>query len=173
MKKTFLFLTIFLTILTQNLMASDTLHLKLKDGTVVIETFPEIAPNHVNRIKELIEQKFYDGIVFHRVIDGFMVQTGDPTGDGTGGSGQNLKAEFSNIPHERGILSMARAYDPNSADSQFFIMLEDSPHLDGQYTVWGKVISGIEFVDNIKKGSQFDNGTVDNPDKIISFSIAQ
>jgi len=146
--------------------------LELKDGSVKIELFPEIAPNHVARIKELSKEGFYDGIVFHRVIPGFMAQTGDPTGTGRGGSGKNLEAEFSSIKHERGILSMARAMDPNSADSQFFIMLEDSPHLDGQYTVFGKVISGMEYVDNIKKGNIADNGSVDNPDKIISLKLA-
>lgn len=145
--------------------------LELKDGSVKIELFPEIAPKHVSRIKELSKEGFYDGIVFHRVIPGFMAQTGDPTGTGRGGSGKNLEAEFSDIKHERGILSMARAMDPNSADSQFFIMLEDSPHLDGQYTVFGKVISGMEYVDNIKKGNIANNGSVDNPDKIISLKL--
>jgi peptidylprolyl isomerase len=145
--------------------------LQLKDGVVKIELFPEIAPNHVARIKELTKNKFYDGIVFHRVIAGFMAQTGDPTGTGRGGSGKNLQAEFSSVKHERGILSMARAMDPDSADSQFFIMLEDAPHLDGQYTVFGKVIEGMEFVDNIKKGSSANNGSVTNPDKIISLKL--
>ena len=120
------------------------IYLELKDGRVVIETLPDLAPNHVARIKELVRQGFYDGIVFHRVIDGFMAQTGDPTGTGTGGSGKNLDAEFSAEPHVRGILSMARAQDPNSADSQFFIVFDDAKFLDRQYTVWGRVIEGME-----------------------------
>lgn len=148
------------------------LYMKLKDGVVVIETFPDVAPKHVSRIKELVKSGFYDGLTFHRVIDGFMVQGGDPDGNGTGGSGQNIEAEFSDIPHERGILSMARASDPNSADSQFFIVTHDSRFLDGNYTVWGKVISGMEFVDKIKKGSERNNGSVSNPDKIIWFKLA-
>ena len=119
------------------------IYLELKDGRVVIETLPDLAPNHVARIKELVRQGFYDGIVFHRVIDGFMAQTGDPTGTGTGGSGKNLDAEFSAEPHVRGILSMARAQDPNSADSQFFIVFDDAKFLDRQYTVWGRVIEGM------------------------------
>jgi peptidylprolyl isomerase len=133
---------------------------------------PDLAPNHVKRIKELVRKKFYDGIVFHRVIDGFMAQTGDPTGTGMGGSGQNLKAEFSSEPHVRGTVSMARAQDPNSADSQFFIVLADSHFLDGQYTVWGKVTKGMEFVDMIKKGNPNDNGSVSDPDKIITMRVA-
>jgi peptidylprolyl isomerase len=150
----------------------DILHLNLKDGRVVIQMRPDLAPKHVARIKELVRKGFYDGVVFHRVIDGFMVQTGDPTGTGMGGSGQKLKAEFSKEPHMRGICSMARAMDPNSADSQFFIMLAQSSHLDGQYSVWGKVTSGMEFVDMIKKGDQSDNGKVSDPDKIISVQVA-
>lgn len=149
----------------------NTLYLELKDGRVVIELYPDVAPNHVARIKELVREKFYDGIVFHRVIEGFMAQGGDPTGTGTSGSGKNLKAEFSDIKHVKGIMSMARSANPDSADSQFFIMFDDSPHLDGQYTVWGKVIEGIEFVDNIKRGSGM-GGEVNNPDKIISFKVA-
>ena len=147
---------------------SNLLQMELKNGIVEIELLPELAPKHVQRIKELVASKFYDGIVFHRVIDGFMAQTGDPTGTGMGGSGKNLNAEFSQEPHLRGTLSMARAANPNSADSQFFIVLDDAPHLNGQYTVFGKVTKGMEFVDQIKKGSQFDNGKVENPDKIIS-----
>ena len=141
--------------------------LQLKDGNVVIEMLPEKAPNHVARIKELARKGFYDGIVFHRVIEGFMAQTGDPTGTGMGGSGQNLKAEFNDQPHLRGVLSMARAGDPDSADSQFFICFKDSRFLDGQYTAWGKVISGMEFVDNITRGEP-----PANPDKIISLKVA-
>ena len=147
-------------------------YMKLQYGTVVVELFPEKAPKHVAQIKHLIRKGFYDGLTFHRVIDGFMAQGGDPKGDGTGGSGTTIPAEFSNIPHKRGILSMARAQNPNSADSQFFIVLKDSPFLDGQYTVFGRVISGMEFVDNLKKGSPSQNGMVVNPDKIISMAIA-
>ena len=148
----------------------NTLVMELKDGTVIINMLPELAPNHVARIKELVRSGFYDGLLFHRVIDGFMAQTGDPRGDGTGGSGKNLDAEFSDEPHVRGVLSMARAQDPNSADSQFFIVFEDSSWLDGQYTVWGSVKEGIEFVDLIKRGDG-QNGQVTNPDKIISMKI--
>ena len=147
-------------------------YMKLKDGMVVIELFPDKAPKHVEQIKRLVRSGFYDGLTFHRVIDGFMVQGGDPKGDGTGGSGKKIPAEFSKVPHKRGILSMARAQDPNSADSQFFIVLKDSPFLDGQYTVFGRVISGMEFVDKIKKGNPSQNGTVLNPGKIISMAIA-
>ena len=155
--------------------------LKLKDGDVVIELFNDIAPNTIERIKKLASEKKYDGVVFHRVIKGFMAQTGDvqfgnsqsPNFDlsraGTGGSEYpDLKAEFSSIPHERGTLSMARSSDPNSANSQFFICFESAPHLDRQYTVFGKVIEGMENVDNITRGDG-SNGSVTNPDKIISF----
>lgn len=145
--------------------------LELPYGVVEIELMPDVAPNHVARIKELTRQGFYDGIVFHRVIPGFMAQTGDPTGTGTSGSGQNLKAEFSKTPHVRGIVSMARAMDPNSADSQFFIVFEDAPHLNDQYTAFGKVTKGMEYVDQIKKGSS-GSGIVTNPDKIVSMKIA-
>ena len=148
------------------------LYLELKDGRVVIELLPDVAPNHVARIKELARQGFYDGLKFHRVIDGFMAQTGDPKGNGTGGSGQNIKAEFNAEKHSRGALSMARAQNPNSADSQFFIVLADSLFLDGQYTVWGRVTSGMEFVDGIKKGSKSDNGAVSDPDTIVSLKVA-
>jgi len=142
-------------------------YIKLKDGTVKVELLPKIAPNHVKRIKTLIASGFYDEIVFHRVIDGFMVQTGDPTGTGTGGSDlPDLKAEFSDISHKRGTLSMARSMNPNSGNSQFFIVTDNSPHLDGQYSAFGKVIEGMEFVDNIKKGYG-GNGMVDDPDKMI------
>jgi len=148
------------------------LYLDLKDGRVVIELRPDLAPHHVARIKELVRQKFYDGIAFHRVIEGFMAQTGDPRGDGTGGSGQKLKAEFSSEPHMRGTLSMARAQSPDSADSQFFICFAPAPFLDGQYTVWGKVISGMDFVDKIKKGSSSRNGSVTDPDRIVTLRVA-
>ena len=150
----------------------NTLYMELEDGRVVIEMRPDLAPNHVSRIKELVREGFYDGVVFHRVIDDFMAQGGDPTGTGTGGSGQNLDAEFSNERHVRGTLSMARSQSPNSADSQFFICFGDVPHLDGQYTVWGKVAEGMEYVDQIKRGAPHDNGLVDNPDKIIRMQVA-
>jgi peptidylprolyl isomerase len=149
----------------------NTLFLELKDGRVTIQLFPDLAPNHVARIKELCREGFYDGIVFHRVIDGFMAQTGDPTGTGMGGSGQNLPAEFNSVRHERGTCSMARAQSPDSADSQFFIVFEAAPHLDGQYTAWGQVVSGMEHVDAIKKGGG-SNGMVDGPDKIVSMKVA-
>lgn len=152
---------------------SNTLHLELKDGIVVIELLPEIAPNHVARIKELASEGFYDGIVFHRVIEDFMAQTGDPTGTGMGGSDKgNIKAEFSVKPHTRGAVSMARANDPNSANSQFFIVLKDSNFLDKNYTLFGYVTEGMQFVDNIKKGDPGRNGKVDSPDKIISLRVA-
>ena len=149
----------------------NTLVLELKDGKVLIELFPDKAPKTVARIKELARQKFYDGIVFHRVIDGFMAQTGDPTGTGMGGSGKNLNAEFNDTPHVRGVVSMARAQDPNSADSQFFIVFKDSKFLDGQYTAFGKVIEGMQYVDNIKKGSEARNGEVTDPDKIVTLRV--
>lgn len=144
--------------------------LKLKTGDVIIQLLPELAPNHVARIKELVSQGFYNGLNFHRVIDGFMVQTGDPRGNGTGGSGKNLNAEFSKEPHLRGIVSMARAQNINSADSQFFIVLQDSKFLDEQYTVFGRVVKGMEHVDQIKKGDPH-SGTVNNPDKILSMEL--
>ncbi len=150
----------------------NTLYLDLKDGRVVIELLPKVAPKHVARIKELVRQGFYDGIVFHRVIDGFMAQTGDPLGTGMGGSGKKLAAEFNSEPHVRGTVSMARAMDPNSADSQFFICFADARFLDRQYTVWGKVVSGMEFVDKIKKGDPNRNGVVYNPDKIVKMQVA-
>ncbi len=155
--------------------------LKLKDGLVKIKLFPDVAPKHVERIKKLADDGKYDNVVFHRVIDGFMAQTGDVkfgnSGSsefnlrmaGTGGSTMpDLTAEFNDVPHERGTLSMARSNDPNSANSQFFICLEPAPHLDRNYTVFGKVIEGMEFVDKIKKGNG-PNGAVTDPDKIISF----
>ncbi len=150
----------------------NTLYLDLEGGRVVIRMRPDLAPNHVARIKELARAGFYDGLAFHRVIDGFMAQTGDPKGDGTGGSGKNLKAEFSDAKHVRGTLSMARAANPDSADSQFFIMLADAPHLDGQYTVWGRVTDGMEHVDQIKLGSSSNNGAVKDPDSIVSMKVA-
>ena len=145
----------------------NTLILETTQGPVTIEMRPDLAPNHVARIKELVREGFYDGIVFHRVIDGFMAQTGCPHGTGTGGSGQKLKAEFNREPHVRGTASMARAANPDSADSQFFICFDDAPFLNKQYTVWGKVTSGMENVDKIKRGEP-----VQNPDKIVSMKVA-
>ncbi len=150
--------------------AENSLVLKLKNGDVVIEMYPDEAPNHVYRIKELVRNGFYNGLKFHRVIEGFMAQTGCPLGTGTGGSGKKLKAEFNRIPHKRGTVSMARAMDVDSADSQFFICFADCPWLNGQYTVWGEVTSGMEYVDAIKKGNGA-NGMVDNPDEIVSLAV--
>ena len=150
----------------------NTLYLDLQSGRVVIQMFPDVAPHHVARIKELTRKGFYNGLAFHRVIPGFMAQTGDPLGDGTGGSGRQLKAEFSNKPHLRGTVSMARASDPDSADSQFFICFAPAPFLDGQYTVWGRVVSGMEFVDKITAGSRFNNGAVSNPSRIVRMQVA-
>lgn len=154
-----------------NVDPENTLLMQLKDGTVTIRLRPDLAPNHVARIKELTRQGFYDGTPFHRVIDGFMAQGGDPTGTGTGGSGKNLNAEFSSAHHVRGTVSMARAASPNSADSQFFICFAPAPFLDGQYTIWGEVVDGMQFVDNIKKGDSDNNGSVTNPDKIVSMRV--
>jgi cyclophilin family peptidyl-prolyl cis-trans isomerase len=151
-------------------MANDpenTLILETTKGKATIKLRPDLAPGHVARIKELTRQGFYDGIVFHRVIDGFMAQTGDPTGTGMGGSGKKLKAEFSREPHKRGTASMARAQDPNSGDSQFFICFADARFLDGQYTVWGEVTEGMENIDRIKRGEP-----VKDPDKIVSMKVA-
>ncbi len=145
--------------------------LELKDGVVLIQMFPELAPNHVARIKELVREGYYDGLTWHRVIDGFMAQTGDPTGTGAGGTNIEMDAEFSDVPFVRGIVGMARKGDPNSADSQWFIMFDRSAGLDGKYTVWGRVVRGMEFVDMIKKGDPRQNGTVMNPDKIISLQV--
>ena len=149
----------------------NTIYLELKDGRVTIEMRPDLAPNHVARIKELVRQEFYNGVVFHRVIEDFMAQTGDPTGTGSGGSGQKLDAEFTNEKHLRGTVSMARAGDPNSADSQFFIVFKTAPWLDGQYSIWGQVTDGMDAVDKIKMGAP-GSGTVNEPDKIISMQVA-
>jgi cyclophilin family peptidyl-prolyl cis-trans isomerase len=176
------FLILFF-ILTNNIIAEENIMiLKLKDGDVKIELFEDVAPNHVKRIKELAKNGQYDGVVFHRVIDGFMAQTGDVKfGNssnedydlrraGTGGSDfPDLKEEFSDLPHERGTLSMARSQDPNSANSQFFICFKSASFLDRQYTVFGKVVEGMEFVDKIKRGDENNNGSVTDPDKIINF----
>ena len=140
--------------------------LETSQGTVVVAMRPELAPRHVDRIRQLVREGFYDGVVFHRVIDGFMAQTGDPTGTGTGGSGVKLKAEFSGEPHVRGTVSMARSQSPDSADSQFFICFEDAPWLNNQYTVWGTVVEGMQNVDKIKRGEP-----VADPDQILSAKI--
>ena len=182
MNKLLINILLFLFLITNQSIGEDNIMiLKLKDGEVKIELFEDVAPNHVKRIKELANSGKYDNVVFHRVIDGFMAQTGDiqfgNSGDsnfnlqraGMGGSNlPDLKAEFNDIPHERGTLSMARSSDPNSANSQFFICFEAAPHLDRQYTVFGKVIEGMGNVDKITKGDG-PNGSVSNPDKIISF----
>ncbi len=150
----------------------NTLYMDVPAGRVTIELRPDLAPRTVARIKELARQHFYDGIVFHRVIDGFMAQTGDPTGTGMGGSGKKLEAEFTDTPFVRGTVGMARAQDPNSADSQFFICFEPASFLDGKYTVFGQVTAGMEYIDALKKGDQADNGKVTNPDKIIRMQVA-
>ena len=181
-KNLFSCLLLFFLITNQSIAEENIMILKLKDGDVVIELFKDVAPNHVQRFKQLAKEKKYDGVIFHRVIDGFMAQTGDvefgnstlesfdTTRAGTGGSEYpDLKAEFSDIPHERGTLSMARSSSPNSANSQFFICFKSASHLDRQYTVFGKVIQGMEFVDLIKRGES-PNGEVTKPDKIISLA---
>jgi|TARA_B110000438_G_scaffold232135_1_gene227721 cyclophilin family peptidyl-prolyl cis-trans isomerase len=183
MNKLIINILILVFLQTNNIIAEENIMiLKLKDGNVKIELFTDIAPNHVKRIKNLAEEGKYDNVVFHRVIDGFMAQTGDVkfgnssstdfdlNRAGMGGSDlPDLKEEFSDLPHERGTLSMARSQDPNSANSQFFICFKESAFLDRQYTVFGKVIEGMEFVDKIKRGDQNNNGSVSDPDKIISF----
>ena len=183
MPKFFNIIIFFILILTNNANAKENIMiLKLKDGDVKIEMFPDVAPNHVKRITELANSGKYDNVVFHRVIDGFMAQTGDvkfgnsESKDfdlrraGMGGSDlPDLNQEFNDVPHERGTLSMARSSDPNSANSQFFICFDQAPFLDRQYTVFGKVIEGMEFVDKIKRGDSDNNGSVSDPDKIISF----
>jgi len=151
----------------------NTLIIELKTGPVVVKLRPDLAPNHVERIKTLARRGFYDGIVFHRVIPGFMAQTGDPTGTGTGSSDlPNLKAEFTNEPHKRGTLSMARSSNPDSANSQFFICFDDAPHLNRGYTVWGEVVEGMDHVDAIKKGGEHNNGAISGePDKMLKVRI--
>ncbi len=166
---------VILPLAAESAAASDpenTLYLDLKDGRVVIELRPDLAPKHVARIKELARKGFYNGLVFHRVIDGFMAQTGDPKGNGTGGSGVKLPGEFSRQPFDRGTVGMARSADPDSGDSQFFICFAPAAFLDGKYTVWGQVVSGMEFVDKIKKGDPGANGAVANPDKIVKMQVA-
>ena len=177
-----IFIIIIFFFFNQSFAEENIMILKLKDGDVVIELYSEIAPKHVERFKLLAKEKKYDGVVFHRVIDGFMAQTGDVQfGNlnidsydlkkaGTAGSNYpDLESEFSDLPHERGTLSMARANDPNSANSQFFICFQSTPHLDRNYSIFGKVVKGMKFVDLIKKGSG-SSGSVENPDKIISLS---
>jgi len=176
------FLILFFILINQLIAKENIMILKLKDGDIKIELYEDKAPNHVKRIKKLAEEGKYDGVVFHRVIDGFMAQTGDvkfgnSSNDdfdlkkaGMGGSDlPDLKEEFSDLPHQRGTLSMARSQDPNSANSQFFICFKEASSLDRQYTVFGKVIEGMELVDKIKRGDERNNGSVSNPDKIISF----
>jgi peptidylprolyl isomerase len=151
----------------------NTLHLETKDGRITIRLRPDLAPKHVAQIKTLAKRGFYDGLVFHRVIEGFMAQTGDPKGNGTGGSDlPNIPAEFSSTPFKRGTVGMARSSDPNSANSQFFICLADAGFLNNQYTVIGEVTSGLDVVDKIKKGNSAQNGTVSNPDKIVRMRLA-
>jgi peptidylprolyl isomerase len=166
------FLLMPLSASAETLDPQNTIYMDIPAGLVVIKLLPDIAPNHVARVKELTRQGFYDGTPFHRVIPGFMAQGGDPTGTGTGGSKlPDLKAEFSNVPFTRGMIGAARTDDPNSANSQFFIMFGEAPNLNGQYTIWGQVVSGMEFVDKIKKGGG-DDGMVDNPDRIVKMQLA-
>tara|TARA_B100000401_G_scaffold280750_1_gene191750 strand:- start:120 stop:680 length:561 start_codon:yes stop_codon:yes gene_type:complete len=186
MKNLYLLIFCFFLLFNTDIKANETkMILELEHGKVEIELYSDVAPNHVKRIQTLAKNKEYDGVVFHRVIDGFMAQTGDVEfGNskkdsfnlervGTGSSNlPDLKSEFNNIPHERGTLSMARSSDPNSANSQFFICFKSTPHLDRNYTVFGKVVKGMEHIDKIKKGSG-PNGLVENPDKIVSFSLAK
>ena len=182
MKKKYI-IVLFFYLIFNKLYSEEIMMMQLKDGVVELELYSDIAPNHVERFKDLAKKGLYDGVVFHRVIDGFMAQTGDVKfGNsnskgfnlslaGTGGSDlPDLKSEFSDIPHERGVLSAARSADPNSANSQFFICFQPAPHLDRQYTVFGKVVRGMEFIDKIKKG-EGPNGSVRSPDKIISLKL--
>ena len=151
-----------------NASSSKFITIETSKGKVLIETLPKIAPNHVKRIKELVKQGFYDGIIFHRVIEGFMAQTGDPDGNGTGGSGKNLKAEFSDYEYKYGTVGMARSMNPDSGDSQFFICFDGCGHLTGQYTVWGQVVSGMEAVEKLAVGEP-----PSNPDKMISVKLGK
>ena len=182
MKKKYI-LVLFFFLMFNKLYSEEIMIMELKDGVVELELYSDIAPNHVKRFKDLAKKGLYDGVVFHRVIEGFMAQTGDVkfgnsnskdfnlTLAGTGGSDMpDLKSEFSDIPHDRGVLSAARSADPNSANSQFFICFQPAPHLDRQYTVFGKVVKGMEFIDKIKKG-EGPNGSVRSPDKIISLKL--
>ncbi|HVV64645.1 MAG TPA: peptidylprolyl isomerase [Rhizomicrobium sp.] len=153
--------------------AENTLIMQLKSGPVVIALRPDLAPQHVARVKELARRGFYDGVAFHRVIPGFMAQTGDPTGTGAGGSDlPDLRAEFSGEKHRRGTVSAARTADPHSANSQFFICFDDAPWLDRQYSVWGQVVEGMEHVDAVKKGAEHDNGAIKGePDRIVTLRV--
>jgi cyclophilin family peptidyl-prolyl cis-trans isomerase len=183
MRKTFvaaaaLALSVGVSLLSSGAFAEDaldpqnTIYLDLKDGRVVIALRPKLAPKHVEQVKALTKRGFYNGIVFHRVINGFMAQTGDPTGTGTGGSDlPNIPAEFTREPFKRGSVGMARSQSPNSANSQFYLCYEGCGSLTGQYTLWGEIVSGMEFVDKIKKGSDAQNGQVANPDKIVRMQM--
>ena len=152
--------------------AENTLVIETKTGKVKIKLRPDIAPNHVARVKKLAREGFYDGVVFHRVIPDFMAQTGDPTGTGTGGSKySDLKAEFTNTPFVRGTVGAARSGSPDSANSQFFVTFTRAPHLNGQYTVWGQVVEGMQHIDAVKKGSRANNGQVSNPDKMLKVYV--
>ena len=187
MKKYFAFLLLMLPLAMTEAKPTNpenTLTIELKDGNVVIELYPDVAPKHVERIKKLVNQGKYDGVVFHRVIDGFMAQTGDVEfGNkkdfnsgrvGTGGSDlPDLKEEFNDKKHVRGTCSMARSSSPNSANSQFFICFEEASFLDGQYTVWGQVIEGMDHVDEIKRGSSSNNGSVSDPDHMVKLSVGE
>jgi peptidylprolyl isomerase len=167
------FLVLAAPALAQDADPENTLLMQLESGTVTIALRPDIAPNHAERLKTLARQGFYDGVVFHRVIDGFMAQAGDPTGTGSGGSDlPDLNAEFSDVPFTRGVVGMARTADPNSANSQFFIMYGEAPPLNGQYTVVGEVVEGMEAVDALEKGPEANNGIVENPDQIIRMQVA-
>ena len=175
MKQLFTAMAMVAMLLTSAVAADleNTLYLDLKDGRVTIELLPDRAPAHVERIKTLTRQGFYNGLTFHRVMAGFMAQTGDPRGNGTGGSDlPDLKAEFSDAEYVRGVLGMARAQSPNSANSQFFITYADAPWLNGKYTVFGRVTKGMQLVDNIKKGDMARNGVVSDPDKILKLQVA-
>jgi peptidylprolyl isomerase len=161
------------TAFAETLDPQNTVYLDTKDGRISIRLRPDLAPKHVAQIKALVKRGFYDGIVFHRVIDGFMAQTGDPTGTGTGKSDlPNIPAEFTDTPFKRGTLGMARSQEPNSANSQFFICFAEAPFLNHQYTVFGEVISGMDVVDKIKKGDKSRNGEVASPDKIVKMRLA-
>ncbi len=169
--KFLLFFGIFFNNFSLNAQEIKNIHMLLDKGLVVIETFPEKAPKTVKRIEELANEGFYDGLTFHRVIAGFMAQGGDPNGNGTGGSGKNIKAEFNDIKHERGIVSMARSNDPDSADSQFFICYDTHPFLDGQYTAWGKVIQGMNLIERIPEGKGPNGQVLNKPTKIITMRV--
>ncbi len=170
LKKIFLFLISFF-VMNNASAESNRIHLLLEKGLVVIETYPDKAPKTVKRINELVNQGFYDGLTFHRVISGFMAQGGDPDGNGTGGSGVNIPAEFNDLKHERGVVSMARSNDPDSADSQFFICYDSHPFLDGKYTAWGKVIQGMNIIDRIPEGKGPNGQVLGNPTKIVTMRV--